>query len=164
MSLHVESLDDLRELLKKLHLKVNSVEELRALLVTINATYNPEAARTRAAKLIGIITPCVALGVGGLLSLLLITGSLKPSGGQVPERMNLVVVGLGITLGIAALTSMVAVVGSLLFLYRRPAARRVDAVVPPLSPFVEVPPQDVARGSVGLPPLPDEKLMTAIQE
>jgi hypothetical protein len=164
VSLHIESLDELRELLKKLNLKVSSVHELRALLLTVNATYNPVAARTRAARLIGVVTPCIALGVGGLVSLLMVTGALKPSGGEVPERMSLVVIGVAVVLGIAALVSTVAVVGSLLFLYRRQGAGRADAVVPPLSPFVEAPGQESAPGPVEAGPVPDERLMTAIQE
>jgi hypothetical protein len=59
----IETTDELRDLLKKLNLKVSSVAELRHLLTTINANYNPQAARLRTAKLVAIGVPC---GLGGM--------------------------------------------------------------------------------------------------
>jgi hypothetical protein len=65
MSLLIDSTDDLLTVIKKLNLKVASVDELRQLLVTINANYNPEAARQKTGKLIGVSVPtCMAIAAG----------------------------------------------------------------------------------------------------
>ena len=68
MSVVIDNTEDLMALLKKLDLKVSSVDELRQLLATINANYNPDAARARTGKLVGISVPCVMAGVAGLVS------------------------------------------------------------------------------------------------
>jgi hypothetical protein len=115
MSLHVESVEELQQLIKKLGIKVNSVDELRSLMATINACYDPDVARNRAARLVGIVVPCVALGVAGLVSIVL-AGTLGTPRGHAPADATLLLVALGIVWGVAGLTSAVAAVGSLLFL------------------------------------------------
>lgn len=57
MSLLIDSTEDLLAIVKKLNLKVSSVDEMRQLLATINANYNPEAARQKTGKLIGVTVP-----------------------------------------------------------------------------------------------------------
>jgi hypothetical protein len=62
MSMMIESTEELLVLLKKTDLKVHSVDELRQLLATINANYNPEAARQKTGKLIGVAVPGIMAG------------------------------------------------------------------------------------------------------
>lgn len=57
MSVIIENTDELLTLLKKMDLKVTSVDELRQLLATINANYNPDEARQKTGKLIGTTVP-----------------------------------------------------------------------------------------------------------
>ena len=73
----IETTDELLDLLKKLNLKVSSVAELRHLLTTINANYNPQAARLRTAKLVAIGVPCSLGGMATAFSLFL-TMFLRP--------------------------------------------------------------------------------------
>jgi|GEM_PF-3640488 hypothetical protein len=86
MSVMIESTDELLTLLKKLDLKVTSVDELRQLLATINANYNPDVARQKTGRLIGVTVPgymaaaafggtFFAAGTGGIGSLALIWGA-----------------------------------------------------------------------------------------
>lgn len=77
MSLMIESMDELFVLLGKLGLKVTNVEELRDLLTMINAQYNPEAARVRLAKQVGVTVPCGLGIVAGI-----VTGILTTSAGN----------------------------------------------------------------------------------
>jgi hypothetical protein len=57
MSLQIDNIDDLNRLLKASKLTVSSVDELKDLLATINASYNPDAARMRLARLLGMGVP-----------------------------------------------------------------------------------------------------------
>ena len=57
MSLLIENTEELLTVVKKLNLKVASVDELRHLLAEINANYNPEAARQKTGKLVGVAVP-----------------------------------------------------------------------------------------------------------
>lgn len=57
MSVMIESTDELLTLLKKMDLKVKSVDELHQLLASINASYNPDAARQKTGRMIGTIVP-----------------------------------------------------------------------------------------------------------
>jgi hypothetical protein len=68
MSVVIDNTEDLMTLLKKLGLKVASVDELRQLLATINANYNPDAARARIGKLIGVSVPSVMAGCAAVVS------------------------------------------------------------------------------------------------
>jgi hypothetical protein len=69
MSVNIETTEELQQLLRKLGVKISSVDELRQLLATINAHYNPEAARSRIAKLVGISVPCTLGSIAGLVSI-----------------------------------------------------------------------------------------------
>jgi hypothetical protein len=71
MSLQIESLDELKALLKASGLKVNSLEELQNLLAAINANYNPDAARIRVAKLLGVAVPGSLAAAAGVVSVTL---------------------------------------------------------------------------------------------
>src|SRR5579875_1972553 len=87
MNVMIESPDDLLTLLKKMDLKVTSIDELRQLLATINAHYNPDIARQKTGRLIGTTVPgymaaaaafatfCTA-SIGGVGSLALIWGAV----------------------------------------------------------------------------------------
>lgn len=70
MSVMIESTDELLVLLKKMDLKVTSVDELRQLLATINANYDPEAARQKTGKLIGTAVPGYMAGAAAFTSIL----------------------------------------------------------------------------------------------
>jgi hypothetical protein len=72
MSLIIDNTDDLLTVIKKLNLKVASVDELRQLLATINANYNPEAARQRTGKLIGVAVPSSMATAAGVTSFFLL--------------------------------------------------------------------------------------------
>jgi len=72
MSVAIETTEELQALLKKLGIKVTSVDELRGLLASINANYNPQAARTRMAKLVGISVPCTLGSIAGFVSMILV--------------------------------------------------------------------------------------------
>jgi hypothetical protein len=74
MSLVIDNLEDLRTFLKHTGLKVSNVEELKALLAAINANYNPDAARLRVARLLGVAVPSVMTGVAGVVSFFLVGG------------------------------------------------------------------------------------------
>ena len=72
MSVVIESTEELLTLLRKLNIKVASVDELRHLLATINANYNPEAARQRTGKLIGVAVPSALATAAALTSFFLL--------------------------------------------------------------------------------------------
>jgi hypothetical protein len=78
MSVMIETTEELLNLLKKLNVKVANVEDLRHLLTTINAHYNPQAARVRMAKLVAISVPCSLGAIAGFTSMLL-TGATHDS-------------------------------------------------------------------------------------
>lgn len=110
MSVMIESMDELLVLLKKTNLKVASVDELRQLLASINATYNPEAARQKTGKLIGVTVPSVMAGSAAFVSFFL-AGS-----GMTPYTVG----GLALVWGAVALVSTAAVIaGALLTGVRR---------------------------------------------
>ena len=64
MSVVIDNTEDLMKLLLRLNLKVSSVDELRQLLMTINANYNPDAGRQKIGKLIGTTVPGYMAGAG----------------------------------------------------------------------------------------------------
>jgi hypothetical protein len=69
MSMMIESMEDLLVLLKKMDMKVTNVDELQRLLATINANYNPDAARQKIGKLIGTTVPGYMAGAAVAASL-----------------------------------------------------------------------------------------------
>lgn len=72
MSVMIESTDELLKLLKKMNLKVSSVDELRQLLASINADYNPDAARQKTGRMIGTIVPGALAGAAAFASFILL--------------------------------------------------------------------------------------------
>jgi hypothetical protein len=71
MSVMIETTEELLALVKKTGLKVSSVDELRNLLMMVNAHYNPQAARIRTAKLVALGVPCGLGGIAAFLSMML---------------------------------------------------------------------------------------------
>ena len=71
MSVMIESTDELLTLLKKTDLKVKSVDELRQLLASINASYDPDAARQKTGKLIAVAVPGFLAGAAAFASFML---------------------------------------------------------------------------------------------
>jgi hypothetical protein len=114
MSLMIDDPDDLLRLLRKLNLKVSSVDELRQLLASINAHYNPEATRQKTGKLIGTAVPgSMAAAAAGASFFLLVLGS----GSSNPV---LTISGLALIWGACAIVSVAAVIaGSILTGVRR---------------------------------------------
>ena len=106
MSLVIDNLDDLRTFLKHTGVKVTNVEELKALLAAINANYNPDAARLRVARLMGLTVPGVTAGVAGLTSFFIVGGG--GPGGLRHEGLA----ALCVVWGVVALVSMAALLAS----------------------------------------------------
>lgn len=102
MSMMIESTEELLALLKKMDLKVTSVEELQHLLATINANYNPDAARQKTGKLLGITVPGYMAGAAAFASFMLLGGGVSP----------FTVGALGVIWGSAAIVSTAAVISS----------------------------------------------------
>ncbi|HTU94107.1 MAG TPA: hypothetical protein VMF69_28775 [Gemmataceae bacterium] len=81
MSLMIESMEELLTLLKKMNLKVSSVDELHQLLASINANYNPDAARQKTGRQIGTIVPGAMAGAAAFASYWLLVGSSTDTAG-----------------------------------------------------------------------------------
>lgn len=116
MSLMIESTDELLALIKKMDLKVQSVEELRQLLATINANYNPDAARQKTGKQIGTIVPGVMAAAAAFASFCLLTVETN-------HPTSVAVGGLAVIWGPVALVSTAAVIaGAVMSSVRRSRA------------------------------------------
>jgi len=126
MSLVIDNLDDLRTFLKHTGIKVSNVEEMKALLAGINANYNPDAARLRIARLLGVTVPSVTTGVAGLTSFFLVGAG---PGGLHREGLA----ALCVVWGVVALVSMSAVLASALM--ARPGRRSGPAGGAPPQPL-----------------------------
>ncbi len=100
MSMMIESTDELLTLLKKMDLKVHSVEELRHLLTSINASYNPDAARQKTGKLISTTVPGFMAGAAAFTSFMLLGSGVGSS----------TIGGLAVIWGPVALVSTAAVI------------------------------------------------------
>jgi hypothetical protein len=107
MSLLIDDPDDLLKLLRKLDLKVTSVEELNHLLATLNAHHNPVAAQQKAGKLIGLMVPSVTAGAAVMASIFLVA---PPSEGRIPHLDG----ALALIWGCSAMVSVVALAFSFL--------------------------------------------------
>jgi hypothetical protein len=140
MSVLIETTEELLVVLKKLGIKVANVDELRGLLASINANYNPDAARTRTAKLVGISVPCTLAAVAGLVSVVLTeranSGMLNPS----------LVGALAVVWSACALVSVTALIFSFVLLARRRSAPAEDKAVRGTSSRVE------QRSATGITP------------
>lgn len=122
----IDSVGELRTLLKSCRLTVSSVAELEGLLARINAGYDPDAARVRAARRVATVVPVVGAVMAFLTSFYLLPVSLAgPSdaaAGPWP-RVAMCLGGLGITWGLWAAVSLVAILRSFRLLRERsPAA------------------------------------------
>ena len=107
MSLIIESLDDVRNLVKCLGIKVNNIEELKELLNAIKAQNDPEATRHRIIKNIaglgiGIPTFLAAVVSGGLITTM--TTMTSPFG--TPFGSGFYIAIFGIVWGVAGLISL----------------------------------------------------------
>jgi hypothetical protein len=113
MSLVIDNVEALQTFLKHTGVKVANVEEAKALLAAINANYNPEAARLRIARLMGLTVPSVTTGVAGLVSVGLAANGLRNEG----------LAAMCVIWGVVALVSMSAVLASAIMARggRRPA-------------------------------------------
>lgn len=113
MSVMIENTDELLTVLKKLGLKVSSVDELRHLLATINANYNPEVARQKTGKLIGVTVPGYMAGAAAFVSFFLVGGGMT----------SYTVGGLALIWGACAAVSVAAVIAGAILTgpHRRPA-------------------------------------------
>jgi hypothetical protein len=116
MSLMIDNLEDLRTFLKHTGVKVTNVEEMKALLAAINANYNPDAARLRIARQLGITVPSVTTGVAGVVSFFI-------AGSGPPGLRNENLAALSVVWGVVALVSLGAVLASALLVRgsRRPS-------------------------------------------
>lgn len=121
MSLLIENTEELLTVVKKLNLKVASVDELRHLLAEINANYNPEAARLKTGKLIGVAVPSAMASAAGVTSLFLVMEA--HGGGITPYHVG----ALALIWGACAVVSTAAVIASAIL----SGGRRSGAFAPP---------------------------------
>lgn len=126
MSLMIDNTDDLLRVLKKLGIKVTGVEELKGLLASINAHYNPDAARMKVAKLIGVAVPVVALVVAGLISFFLVFLTASPTAQRMTHHTWVAV--FAVLWGVAGVVGLGALGVSLFFLL---GSRRTAAALTP---------------------------------
>lgn len=118
MSVTIETTEELLTLLKKLKVTITNAEELRSLLTTINATYNPQAARIRTAKSVAIWVPCILGAIAGLVSMQLTTPSVLDG--------SYFVGALALVWGSCALVSVMALIFSFPLLFGRQTRPSVD--------------------------------------
>jgi hypothetical protein len=115
MSLPIDNLEDLKNLLRASQTKLNGVEDLKELLATVNANYNADAARVRVAKQMALVVPVVAFVFAGLLTCVALF--------TVTEHMreNAMLAALAILWGVPGVVAIVTTVASSICLF---AARR----------------------------------------
>lgn len=126
MSVMIETTEELLALLKKLNLKVSSVDELRHLLATINANYNPEAARQKTGQRIGVTVPGYMAGAAAFASWILCASDSTHTTG-----------GLALIWGAVALVSTAAVIAGAILTGVRRGRTTPEAVPDPKSTFGE---------------------------
>jgi hypothetical protein len=125
--MQIDTIDELKALLKASGLKVEDVDDLQGVLAAVNATYNPDAARVRVAKMIGVQVPCFLAGAVGLVSFMLVVFSDGLSKGAAYPMTALAVMW-----GACAAVSIVAVCVSVGFLVsRRGRQPEADQAAPP---------------------------------
>lgn len=123
MSMMIDNTEDLLRVLKKLGIKVTNVEELKDLLASLNAHYNPDAARMRVARQIGVAVPVVALVAAAMISIFL----AMPTATHRLSNHALVAL-FAVLWGVAGLVSLAGLGGALFFLgTRRSAVPSSDA-------------------------------------
>src|SRR6185437_12276242 len=91
---------ELLSMLKKMNLKVASVDELQQLLATIHSNYNADAARQKTGKLLSTTVPGIMAGAGAFVSFCLVGPGMTPY----------TVGGLALVWGAVALVSTAAVI------------------------------------------------------
>jgi len=128
MSVAIETTEDLLVLLKKLDVKVTSMDELRSLLMTINANYNPEEARQKTGKLVGITVPTSMAGAAAVTSFFL----LGSGDGLTASHVG----ALALIWSTCAVVSVVALIASFLITGGRRGPTMLDK--PPLGNSVTV--------------------------
>lgn len=74
MSIVIETVEDLKQLLKLTKAKVETVQELSELLTRLQAVYNPDIARVRSVKLISTTAISVSLSAAGICTFFAIPG------------------------------------------------------------------------------------------
>ncbi len=125
MSVDIENLDDLKALLKASKLNINDVEDLQRLLSAINANYNPDAARVKVAKRIGVVVPCVALVMAAGVSCFVVWG------GGLSEKSPWALASLAVMWGVAGVVTILCTIfSSLTLMVRKPAAEARPAARP----------------------------------
>jgi hypothetical protein len=127
MSVVIDNTEDLLALLKKLNVKVTSVDEVRQLLTTVNANYNPDATRQRTGKLVGMGVPGIMAGAGAAVSFFL----LLPGHPLTPYHVGV----LALVWGAVALVSTAAVLASAIMTSLRRGSTRVNVPPPEPSPL-----------------------------
>jgi hypothetical protein len=142
MSLQIDTLDDLKALLKTCNLKLDNVADVQELLRTINANYNPDSARVHVARQVGVVVPGSALGAAAGTSFLLgVFGGIT-------------LAALAVIWGVAGLVSVVAVIfGGIALITRRDWGVAAAPAPPPLGQF-GLPAQPFAERSTNVT-LPD---------
>jgi hypothetical protein len=146
MGIEIDNLPQLQALLKSSGLKVNSVEELQKLLLVVNASYDPDAARVKTGKLIALLVPIIMGGAGFLATSLLVPIVGDQARHGIPVKAVLLG-GLGIIWGAVALVSIVALgvgLGLLMHRQQRPAGRADTSLR-----------EGLPSGALELPPGPD---------
>jgi len=118
MSVLIDNTEDLLTVLKKLDVKVHSVDQLHHLLTTINASYDPESARQKTARLVGMTVPGCMAGAATVTSCVIVA--------QGHEVTSASVVGLALAWGACALVSVAALMASAIMLGTRRGQVRVD--------------------------------------
>jgi len=134
MSLMIENVDDLRQLMKQLGVKVQSAAELQQLLASINACYNPDAARVRTIKLTCLTIPSVSFSIAGLVSFFVLGAAASGPFGfhNGPPYW---IAGLAIIWGGACLATIVSTIFGFVALMRVHRALKTAQVdQPPTSP------------------------------
>ena len=122
MSLLIENTEELLTVVKKLNLKVASVDELRHLLAEINANYNPEAARQKTGKLVGVAVPMPLATAAGFTSFFLLSTG---HGGMTSYHVG----GLALIWSACAVVSVAAVLASAIMTSVRGGSRTSSASV-----------------------------------
>jgi hypothetical protein len=113
MSDVIDNTEELLRLVKKLGVKVGSVEELSRLLTAVNASYNPDAARVKAAKTVGVAVPCATVGVVGVCSFFLLANAAEMPVAAHPMAA------LAVMWGVTGLVCLASLIFSLILLRHR---------------------------------------------
>jgi hypothetical protein len=123
MSVMIDNTEELLTVVRKLGIKVGSLDELTRLLTTINASYNPDAARQKTGKQIGVVVPCSMISAAGVATFFIVLAMSKGT-----EAGH--IAGLALIWGACALVCMTAMIASALMTRRRPELSSSDNASP----------------------------------